>query len=128
MPARRIAATAAFAALALAPSASASVDDHLFALNATRANLAEIAAGRLALDKSDDAAVRAYARRMITDHTKAQANLRAIARAMKTTLPKQPSGQQRAEAARLATRSGDAFDRLYLRRQIVDHRKALSSM
>src|SRR3954447_1133565 len=128
MPVRPIAATAAFAAVALAPSASASVDDHLFAVNATRANLAEVAAARLALDKSDDAAVRAYARKMIADHTAAQKKLAAIAKATRTTLPKQPSKLQQAEAARLSRLSGDAFDSAYLRRQVSAHRKALSTM
>jgi putative membrane protein len=130
MPARRIAVTAAFAAVALSSpaSASASVDDHMFAVNATRANLAEVAAGRLALDKSDDAAVRAYARKMIRDHTAAQKKLAAIAKATDTTLPKQPTKLQRAEAARLGRLSGNAFDSAYLRRQVSDHRKALATM
>src|SRR4051795_3176772 len=121
MPVRRIAATAAFAAVALAPSASASVDDHLFAVNATRANVAEVAAARLALDKSDTAAVRAYARKMIADHTAAQKKLAAIAKDTGTTLPTQPSKLQRAEAARLSRLSGDTFDSAYLRRQVSDH-------
>src|SRR4051812_47227545 len=116
MPVRRIAAAAVFAAVALAPSASASVDDALFADNATRANLAEVAAARLALDKSDDAAVRAYARKMITDHTAAQKQLAAIAKAEGTSLPKQPTKLQRAEAARLAKLSGTTFDVAYIRR------------
>src|SRR3954470_5450153 len=133
MPVRRIAAaaaTAAFAAVALAPtaSASASVDDHLFATNAPRANVAEVAAARLALDKSDTAAVRAYARKMIADHTAAQKKLAAIAKDTGTTLPKQPSKLQRAEPARLSRLSGDTFDSAYLRRQVSDHRKALSTM
>jgi putative membrane protein len=128
MPVRRIVATAAFAAVALAPSASASVDDHLFAVNATRANLTEVAAARLALDKSDSAAVRGYARTMIADHTAAQKKLAAIAKDTKTTLPKRPTKLQRAEAARLSKLSGAAFDSAYLRRQVTDHRKALSTM
>jgi putative membrane protein len=116
-------------ALALAPSAdAASVDDALFADNATRSNLAEIATSRLALDKSKDAGVRAYARRMIRDHTTAQRKLAAIAKALDTSLPKRPSALQLADAARLARFSGDEFDTLYVRRQVVAHRKALATM
>src|SRR4051794_29103457 len=120
-------------ALAFAPSAAtarpaAFPDDHSFIVNATRANLAEVAAGKLALQKSDDADVRAYARRMIADHTKAQAELTGLARAWKTTVPKAPSAQQKREAARLAALSGSTFERTYLRRQVVDHRKALALM
>src|SRR3954469_9986390 len=128
MPVRPLPPPAAVAAVALAPSASASVDDHLFAVNATRANLAEVAAARLALNKSDTAAVRTYARKMIADHTAAQKKLAGIAKTTNTTLPKQPTKLQRAEAARLSRLSGDAFDSAYLRRQVSDHRKALSTM
>src|SRR3954451_23549822 len=128
MPVGPIGADAVFPEVALAPAASPPVDAALFADNATRANLAEVAAARLALDKSDDAAVRAYARKMIADHTAAQKKLAAIAKATSTTLPKQPSKLQQAEAARLSRLSGDAFDSAYLRRQVSDHRKALSTM
>src|SRR3954462_7013378 len=111
MPQRSIALLGAGAILALAPSAAvASVDDALFADNATRANLAEVAAGRLALDKSDDPAVRAHARKMIADHPAAQKKLAAIAKAVHASLPKQPTKLQRAEAARLSKLSGKTFD------------------
>src|SRR4051794_22194635 len=133
MPHRFLALAGAGLALALAPAAataapSTSAEDHSFAVNAARANLAEIAAARLALSESRSAPVRAYARRMIADHTKAQAGLARIARAWDTTLPKRPSPQQRREAAHLKALSGSTFDRAYMRRQVVDHRKALAIM
>src|SRR4051794_7273032 len=94
---RRITLLCAGLALATAPAATAQAasstfpDDHQFIVNATQSNLAEIAAGRIALKQSDTAAVRAYARKMIADHTKAQATLTAVAKAWKTTVPKRPS-------------------------------------
>lgn len=123
----------AAAALALAPATASArpsdfPNDHSFIVNAARANLAEIAAGKLALRKSDDAAVRAYARRMIADHTKAHTKLKALAKAWKTTVPTAPAPVQKREAARLAALSGTTFDRQYIRRQVVDHRKALALM
>ena len=129
MPNRRIA--AAVAALSLAAPATASAvptdfpEDRSFLTNAAHSNLAEIATGRLALRESDNAAVRTYARRMITDHTAAQRKLRAVANALDSRLPSRPSPQQRQEAARLAALEGSAFDRKYLTRQIVSHRKTL---
>jgi putative membrane protein len=129
---RLIALAGAGLALALAPSASARPatfpDDHSFIVNAARSNLAEIATSRLALRESDTRSVRTYARRMIADHTKANAELTRIARAWDTTVPRRPSPQQRREAARLEALAGDAFDRAYLRRQVVNHRKALALM
>ena len=126
---RRIAATVA--ALILAAPAAASArpndfpEDRSFLTNAAQSNLAEIATGRLALRESEDAAVRAYARRMVADHTAAQAQLRRIARAWKTSIPSRPSPKQRRDAARLKALEGSTFDRTYLRRQITAHRQAL---
>jgi putative membrane protein len=122
---------AAVAALALATPAAASArptdfpEDRSFMVNAAHSNLAEIATGRLALRESQDAGVRTFARKMIADHTAAQAKLRAVARAWSTTLPTKPSPVQRRDAARLAALDGSAFDRAYLRRQVVAHRQTL---
>ena len=129
---RLLALAVAGLALAEAPAASAAPssfpDDHSFIVSVSHANLAEVAAGRLALRKSHTAPVRAYARRMITDHTKAQRSLAAVARAWSTTVPRGPSAQQKREAARLEALSGGAFDRAYMRRQVADHRQVLSLM
>jgi putative membrane protein len=129
MSKRLIALAAAGLSLAAVPSANARPstfpDDHSFIVNAARSNLAEIATGRIALRESDTAGVRAFARRMIADHTKAQADLTRVAREWDTTVPRRPSPQQRQEAARLERLSGAAFDRTYLRRQVVAHRKTL---
>jgi putative membrane protein len=126
---RRLA--AAVGALALAAPATASArptdfpEDRSFLVNAAQSNLAEIATGRLALRESDNAQVRAFARRMIADHTAAQAKLRDIARAWNTRVPSRPSPTQRRDAARLEALEGRAFDRTYLRRQITAHRQTL---
>ena len=126
---RRIA--AAVAALTLVAPATASArpndfpEDRSFLVNAAQSNLAEIATGRLALRESEDAAVRAYARRMVTDHTTAQAELRRIGRAWNTSVPSRPSPKQRRDAVRLEALEGSTFDRTYLRRQITAHRQTL---
>ncbi|RKQ87944.1 putative membrane protein [Solirubrobacter pauli] len=122
---------AALAALSLAAPAAASArpadfpEDRSFLVNAARSNLAEIATARLALRESDDAGVRAYARRMVADHTAAQTELKGIARAWSTSVPTAPSSKQKRDAARLGALDGSAFDRTYLRRQIVAHRQTL---
>jgi putative membrane protein len=121
------------AALALVPATASArpsdfPDDHAFIVNAGHANVAEIAAARLALNKSDDADVRAYARKMIADHTKAQAELKRLAKAWDTKVPNTPAPQQKREAAKLKALSGTTFDRTYIRRQVTDHRLALGVM
>jgi len=124
---------AAVAVLALAPATAAArpsdfPEDHSFIVNAAHANHAEIAAAKLALNKSDDPGIRAYARRMITDHTKAQAQLKKLGAAWSTKVPSGPSAAQKREAAALKSLSGASFERTYLKRQVVDHREALGVM
>jgi putative membrane protein len=134
MTPRALAVAGAFLALALAaPVASArpaagSPADHSFLVGAARNNLAEIAGGKLALSKSHSKAVRDYARSVIADHQRAQAKLAAVARATHTTLPTEPSAAAKRDAARLASMSGDTFNRRYFSRQIVDHRKAMGAI
>jgi putative membrane protein len=129
---RALAAAGACLALAVAAPAAAARPagfpaDHSFIVGAAQTNLAEIAGGKLALSKSRSKAVRAYARTVVADHSRAEAALAVVARAWHTKLPAGPSAAQKQEAAHLATLSGGAFDREYLRRQIVGHRKALGA-
>jgi putative membrane protein len=134
MTPRALAVAGAFLALALAaPVASArpaagSPADHSFLVGAARTNLAQIAAGKLALSKSRSHVVRTYARSVIADHRRAQAKLAAVARATHTTLPTEPSAADKRDVARLASMSGDIFNRRYFSRQIVRHRKSMGAI
>ena len=53
-------------------SNSSNANDKQFVTMAALSNHAEISAAQLALTKSTDATVQAFAQKMITDHTKAQ--------------------------------------------------------
>lgn len=86
-------------------------------------NLAEIAAARLALEKSQNAQVRAYAQRMIDEHTKAHAEVRALAQAKGVELPAEPNVTHKAKSKMLEALSGDIFDRTYIKQSgRRDHR------
>ncbi|MGI4718834.1 MAG: DUF4142 domain-containing protein [Janthinobacterium lividum] len=86
-------------------------------------NLGEIAAARIALEKSQNAQVRTYAQRMIDEHTKAQAEVRALAQAKGVELPDEPAARHKAKSAMLQALSGDIFDRTYIKQSgRRDHR------
>ncbi|MFC4638894.1 DUF4142 domain-containing protein [Deinococcus hohokamensis] len=99
--------------------------DVLFMEVATMSNLAEISTSRLALQRSSNAAVRAYAQRMITEHTKAQAELNQIAASKGVKLTDKPGADQRLQANKLSTLSGAAFDRMYKMVQVQGHQMTL---
>ena len=123
-------ASAAIALACLAPVADAAGHpaDHSFLVGSAHNNLAEIAGAKLALAKSHDPAVRDYARQMLADHTRAQAKLKAAAKASHTTLPTEPSAAQRREAEQLKALPEGRFNRRYFGRQIVGHRKAMGAI
>lgn len=95
--------------------------DVLFMEVAGMSNLAEIATSHLALRKSGNAAVRAYAQKMITDHTRAQDQLNALAARKGTKLTDRLGADQRVQGDKLSTLSGAAFDAEYKKVQVAGH-------
>ncbi|GGO33972.1 DUF4142 domain-containing protein [Deinococcus humi] len=95
--------------------------DVLFMETATMSNLTEIATSRLALQKSSDPNVRAFAQMMIDDHTKAQNELNALAAQKGVKLADKPGADQRLQGNKLSTLTGAAFDAEYKKVQVAGH-------
>lgn len=87
-------------------------------------NAAEISMSKMALMKSKDAKVRAYANMMITEHTMAHKELLALAKKEMTMVPSAPNPKQKAMAAALMKKSGKAFDEGYWMAQTMGHTEA----
>jgi putative membrane protein len=113
--------TPASEAPASAPAANP--QDRLFVLLVGQGGLAEVDLARLADGKTQNAAVKQFARRMLDEHSSANAQLVATARQAGLVPPAQPSADQQAMRTRLAGLSGAAFDEAYLRGQLVEHQK-----
>ncbi|MES2262849.1 MAG: DUF4142 domain-containing protein [Pseudomonadota bacterium] len=87
-------------------------------------NMAEIEAGKLALQQSQNAEVKAFAQQMIDDHGKGLQEVQALAQSKGVSLPSEPDAAHKAMGAKLGALSGDAFDRAYLGQAGVgDHKK-----
>jgi len=115
------------AATAQAPMASSSMvkADQALLKEMAQVNVAEINAAKLALSKSQDAKVKAYAQKMIDDHTTALQDLQAIAQKKGVTLPSEPDRAHQAKARAMEKLSASAFDRSYVAEGGVrDHTKA----
>ncbi len=88
------------------------------------ANMAEIEAAQMALDKSQDQQVKTFAQKMIDDHTKASDQLRDIADAKNVKLPTELDAKHKKEVQNLSKLSGDKFDKKYLSQGgVSDHRQ-----
>ena len=63
----------------------------------------------------------------LSDHTKALATLRALAKRLHVVLPSAPNSQQQAQGAALKTIPAKNFDRLYDTDQIKGHRLSITA-
>ncbi len=109
-----------------ARAASANAQDMSYLKTDAQANLTEIAAAKLAQARSQTAATRRVAARILTDHTNAQKQLGVIAGKLGVTLPSKPSPAQQDQLAQLQATPAKDFDLTYLRIQVNDHTTAIA--
>ena len=119
----------AAAAAAGAPAAPASPaskldrSDRNALIEMAQANMAEISTGKLALTKAVNPEIKAYAQRMVDEHSKALAEVQALAQAKGVELPKELTVKHKAKGAMLEALKGDIFDRTYIKQSgRRDHR------
>lgn len=117
--------TLPIALAACAPMMTSTDPDVQFAISAAHSNWAEISTSQIALTKSNNAAVLAYARDMIAMHTQMQNELRTVAKAKGITVPEMPAPEQLLQGQRLAQLAGAEFDAEYSRVQLNAHRFTL---
>lgn len=97
--------------------------DQHFVTEAAKGGIAEVSLGQLAEQKASSDEVKNFAKRMVTDHSKANDELKSIAQNKNITLPTQPDPKEKAAQERLSKLSGDSFDRAYMQHMLQDHRK-----
>ncbi|KQQ36228.1 hypothetical protein ASF61_08575 [Duganella sp. Leaf126] len=121
----------AFAAAGMASAQTATVAkadaDRLVAI--AQANMAEVAAGKIAVEKSTNPEVKAFAQKMIDDHTTGLDETKKVAQAKNVTLPDAPDAAHQKMAADLQKLSGAAFDKAYIRQGgVADHAKVHAAL
>lgn len=115
------------ACLPLIGQSAVSSTDADFAATAAEANNGELALAKMALQKTNEPSVRMLAQRMITDHTKAGAQLASIAQAEQIKLPAPNSLLKQDDQTKqmLASLNSHPFDVAYVNSQITDHNAAI---
>jgi putative membrane protein len=104
-------------------ASSASEDDSKFAVAAASDGLAEVELGHLAEQKSADPKVKEFGSMMVTDHSKANDELSALAKSKNITLPPVPGEDEQKVKNDLAGKSGKDFDKAYIDEMVDDHHK-----
>lgn len=114
---------------AAAGGAKLSASDEKAVKDMAMADMAEVATGKLALSKSQNADVKAYAQQMVDDHGQALTKVQALAQARGVTLPTEPDAKHKAMAAKLEKLSGEAFDKAYMSDAgVKDHKTVLAKL
>ncbi len=86
-------------------------------------NLAEVKMAQLALKTTKNADIRAFASRMVTDHTSLYNAEKPLAMSAGVSLPTTPSALQTASYLKLKVLTGDTFDKSYVKGMVEDHRE-----
>ena len=107
-------------------AANGSAKDKKFLMTAAQGGLAEIQLGQLATQKSNNQQVKDFGQKMVTDHTQLNDQMKPIAESMGVQVPTSPSPKDQAEATRLGSLSGDAFNKAYIAYMVKDHKKDVS--
>jgi putative membrane protein len=114
--------TLLFSEPALAQS-TADTGDQAFVTAAAQGGMAEVVDGKLAVSKTNDPSVKAFAQKMVADHTKANDQLMAIAKKDGFTLPMTVGAANEQQKASLSKLDGKTFETAYLGGQEKGHEK-----
>jgi len=106
-----------------ATTRSSGSGDVNFIYDAAKGGMAEVQLGQLAADKASSEDVKKFGQRMVSDHSKANDELKTLAQSKGITLPSDVDAKDKATHDRLAKMSGASFDRAYMQHMLSDHRK-----
>lgn len=97
-----------------------------FVIRAALTNMSEAELSELALTRSRNDAIQAYARRMVQDHGRAQAKLRTAAAEAKVALPGTLDKTREDAKTALAGLPAEEFDAGYVKAMVAGHDEAVA--
>lgn len=104
-------------------SSALTPEDKEFVSKAGMMGLYEVQAANLALQKAASAGVKAYAQRLVTDHSRANEELSQLATVKGAILPTELGGEPKDALEHLTSLSGAQFDKMYMQHMTTDHQK-----
>ncbi|MBA3242811.1 MAG: DUF4142 domain-containing protein [Acidobacteria bacterium] len=101
--------------------------DLAFMNDAAPGGMAEVELGRLASKQAASKDVKAFAERMIADHSKAGEELKALAQQKKVMLPPDVLPKHKEAMAKLSKLNGAEFDKAYVMEMVAAHEKDVTA-
>jgi putative membrane protein len=99
--------------------------DFKFVCEAAEAGSMEVDLGRMAAEKASDPEVRAFGKRMVTDHQKAGGELRTLAGQKAAKVPMEHERKEDKMKEKLSGLTGSEFDKAYMKMMVKDHQKVV---
>ena len=103
-------------------------EDAKFATDAANAGMTEVAAGKVAAEKAVNPQVKEFGAMMVTDNTKVNEELMAIAKTKNITLPTAPDADHEKMLTDLSAKTGTDFDKAYVDAMVDGHKKVASML
>ena len=100
--------------------------DKQFLMTASQSDYTEITFSKLAVDKSTNPTVKAYAQKMIDDHTTLESEMKPFADKLGVTPVMQLDSDHQMKYDNLSKLSSMDFDKTYMQAMDDDHHKALT--
>ena len=114
-----------FAVMATTQAKAQTDDDKKFLAMAAQSDQNEIALSKLAVDKATNPDVKAFASKMVDEHTKMTESMKPFADKWGLTAPTGPDADHQKDWDKLNGLSGADFDKQYMSDMVSDHAKAL---
>jgi putative membrane protein len=97
--------------------------DETFMMSAAQAGMVEVKLGEVATKKATQANVKQFGAMMVSDHSNANQQLRAIAAKNGVTLPSKLDAIHKSKVDKMSKLSGEQFDKAYVSEMVKDHEK-----
>ena len=110
------------------PSPAARTDAQGFINDLTIAGMAEVQLGMIAEQKAANPDVQAFGQMMVTDHTQAGNELKAVASQLNVQPPTQLDSKHKELVDRLSKLQGAEFDREYMSAMVTGHEDVLGKL
>jgi putative membrane protein len=97
--------------------------DETFMMSAAQAGMVEVKLGEIAAKKATKSDIKEFGAMMVTDHSKANTELKAIAAKNGVTLPSKLDAAHQEEVDKISKLSGEQFDKTYVSEMVKGHEK-----
>jgi len=111
---------------ARAQTATISDQDKTFLKGQQETNIAEVALGKVAMERATSEKVRSLANMLVTEHQQVMELNRALSTKLGLPVPEEPSAEMKATGEKVKAQTGAAFDAAYVAAQVDGHTKSVS--